>query len=37
MNDDDVAPESPPMDDEVKLIKCDLKIRWVETIETMVN
>ena len=27
MNEDDIAPESPREDDEVKLIKCDLKDR----------
>ena len=36
MSEDDVAAESPREDDEVKLIKCDLKLKWVETIETVV-
>ena len=37
MNEDDVAQESSHVDDEVKLIKCDLKLKWAETIETVVN
>ena len=34
MSEDDVAAESAREDDQVKLIKCDLKLKWVETFET---
>ena len=37
MNEDDVAAESPHVDDEVKLMKCELRFKWVETIETVVT
>ena len=37
MNEDDVAAESPHVDDEVKLIKFELRFKWVESIETVVT